>query len=41
MIKGLFRLYGTEGSTNTSGDVVKKLDVVANEAFITSMKRSR
>jgi len=37
---GLFRLYGTEGSTNTSGDVVKKLDVVANESFITSMKRS-
>jgi len=37
---GLFRLLGTEGSTNATGDVVKKLDVIANEAFITSLKRS-
>ena len=38
---GLFRLYGADGSTNTSGDTVKKLDVIANEAFITSLSRSR
>jgi len=38
---GLFKLYGTEGSTNVQGEVVKKLDVVANEAFITSLKRSQ
>jgi len=37
---GLFRLLGVEGSTNATGDVVKKLDVIANEAFITSLKRS-
>jgi fructose-1,6-bisphosphatase I len=37
---GLFKLYGLEGSTNTSGDNVKKLDVVANEAFITALSRS-
>jgi fructose-1,6-bisphosphatase I len=38
---GLFRLLGAEGSTNATGDVVKKLDVIANESFITSLKRSR
>jgi len=38
---GLFRLYGAEGSTNVQGEVVKKLDVVANQAFITSFKRSK
>lgn len=37
---GLFRLYGAEGSTNVQGEIVKKLDIVANEAFITSLKRS-
>jgi fructose-1,6-bisphosphatase I len=37
---GLFRLLGAEGSTNATGDQVKKLDVIANEAFITSLKRS-
>lgn len=37
---GLFKLYGVEGSTNATGDVVKKLDIIANEAFITSLKRS-
>jgi len=37
---GLFRLYGIEGSTNVQGEVVKKLDVVANNAFQTSFKRS-
>jgi fructose-1,6-bisphosphatase I len=38
---GLFDLYGLEGSTNATGDTVKKLDVLANEAFITSLKRCR
>ena len=37
---GLFKLLGVEGSTNATGDAVKKLDVIANEAFITSLKRS-
>jgi fructose-1,6-bisphosphatase I len=37
---GLFRLLGVEGSTNATGDQVKKLDVIANESFITSLKRS-
>jgi len=37
---GLFHLYGEEGSTNVQGEIVKKLDVLANEAFITSIKRS-
>jgi fructose-1,6-bisphosphatase I len=39
---GLFDLYGTAGgSTNVQGEVVKKLDVIANESFITSLKRSQ
>lgn len=37
---GLFRLYGAEGSQNVQGETVKKLDVIANESFITSLKRS-
>ena len=37
---GLFELYGAEGSTNVQGEQVKKLDVVANEAFITALRRS-
>jgi len=38
---GIFNLYGLEGSTNVQGEEVKKLDVVANESFITSLKRSK
>lgn len=38
---GIFDLYGAEGSTNVQGEVVKKLDVIANEAFITALKRSK
>jgi len=38
---GLLDLYGLEGSSNTSGDQVKKLDVLANEAFKTSLTRCR
>lgn len=37
---GLLDLYGAQGSTNVQGEEVKKLDVVANDAFITSLKRS-
>eukprot|EP01114_Cavostelium_apophysatum_P012164 TRINITY_DN2699_c0_g1_i1.p1 TRINITY_DN2699_c0_g1~~TRINITY_DN2699_c0_g1_i1.p1 ORF type:complete len:368 (+),score=79.86 TRINITY_DN2699_c0_g1_i1:90-1106(+) len=37
---GLFRLYGAEGSTNVQGETVKKLDVVANNAFINSLRLS-
>jgi len=38
---GLLHLYGEEGSTNVQGEQVKKLDLIANEAFITSLKRSK
>lgn len=38
---GLFRLQGEEGSINVQGENVKKLDVIANEAFITALTRSR
>lgn len=38
---GLLDLYGLEGSVNTTGDQVKKLDVLANEAFKTSLTRCR
>lgn len=38
---GIFDLYGVEGTTNVQGEVVKKLDVIANEAFITALKRSK
>lgn len=37
---GLFRLFGVEGTQNATGDQVKKLDVVANNAFKTSLERS-
>jgi len=37
---GLFHLLGVEGSTNATGDTVKKLDIIANDSFITSLKRS-
>jgi len=37
---GLLRLLGMEGSTNVQGEAVKKLDVIANESFITCLKRS-
>jgi len=37
---GLMRLLGQEGSVNVQGEQVKKLDVVANNAFITSFTRS-
>jgi fructose-1,6-bisphosphatase I len=34
---GIFKLYGLDGSSNTSGDAVKKLDVFANDIFINSL----
>jgi fructose-1,6-bisphosphatase I len=37
---GLLNLYGAEGSTNVQGEVVKKLDVVSNEAFTSALRRS-
>jgi fructose-1,6-bisphosphatase I len=38
---GILDLHGLDGSTNVQGEEVKKLDVVANQAFITSLLRSR
>jgi fructose-1,6-bisphosphatase I len=38
---GLANLYGLSGASNTSGDVQKKLDVLANEVFVNSLKSSR
>lgn len=37
---GMANLYGTAGNVNTTGDVQKKLDVLANEVFINSLKSS-
>jgi len=37
---GIFDLYGLQGSTNVQGEEVKKLDVIANTAFIQSLSRS-
>jgi len=36
---GIFNLYGLQGETNVQGEEVKKLDVIANVAFIESLKR--
>jgi fructose-1,6-bisphosphatase I len=38
---GLANLYGLAGNTNTTGDVVKKLDVLSNEVFINTLKNSK
>lgn len=37
---GLTGLYGLDGSTNATGDDVKKLDVLANDIFINSLQFS-
>ncbi|KAG1708814.1 hypothetical protein DVH05_022435 [Phytophthora capsici] len=37
---GLTGLYGLDGSENATGDQVKKMDVLANEVFINSLKFS-
>jgi fructose-1,6-bisphosphatase I len=37
---GLLNLYGAQGSTNVQGEQQQKLDVLANDAMITSLRRS-
>lgn len=37
---GLAQLYGIAGSTNITGDEVKKLDVLSNELMINMLKSS-
>ncbi|CAG0880187.1 unnamed protein product [Darwinula stevensoni] len=37
---GIHHLFGVAGSTNTTGDEVKKLDVLANELFINLLRSS-
>ncbi|KDO33127.1 fructose-1,6-bisphosphatase [Saprolegnia parasitica CBS 223.65] len=37
---GLTGLYGLDGSTNSTGDDVKKLDLLSNEIFINSLRNS-
>ncbi|TMW57173.1 hypothetical protein Poli38472_003098 [Pythium oligandrum] len=37
---GLTGLYGLDGSENSTGDAVKKLDVLANDIFINALKSS-
>ncbi|XP_071488661.1 fructose-1,6-bisphosphatase 1-like [Diadema antillarum] len=37
---GISRLYGIEGSVNTTGDQQKKLDVISNDLFINALKSS-
>ncbi|EGR33939.1 hypothetical protein IMG5_030200 [Ichthyophthirius multifiliis] len=37
---GIAKLYGQAGIENTSGDSVKKLDVLSNEVFINSLRSS-
>ncbi|XP_071794926.1 fructose-1,6-bisphosphatase 1-like [Asterias amurensis] len=37
---GIAKLYGIAGSTNTTGDEQKKLDVLANDLFINSLRSS-
>jgi fructose-1,6-bisphosphatase I len=38
---GILNLYGVDGGSNASGDQQKKLDVLANEAFKTSITRCK
>jgi len=38
---GIANLYGLAGAENTSGDQVKKLDVIANEVFINCLLSSK
>jgi fructose-1,6-bisphosphatase I len=37
---GIFRLYGMAGHSNTTGDDVKKLDVLSNDLFINMLRAS-
>ena len=34
---GIAGLYGLDGSTNSTGDDVKKLDILANDTFISAL----
>jgi fructose-1,6-bisphosphatase I len=38
---GIANLYGIAGSENTSGDQVKKLDIISNEVWINCLKNSK
>ena len=38
---GIAGLYGLDGATNTSGDEVKKLDMLSNDVFINALKHSK
>lgn len=38
---GIAGLYGLDGSTNATGDDVKKLDIIANDTFVNSLLHSR
>jgi fructose-1,6-bisphosphatase I len=38
---GIAGLYGLDGSTNATGDDVKKLDMLSNDVFINALKNSR
>jgi fructose-1,6-bisphosphatase I len=38
---GIAGLYGLDGATNTSGDEVKKLDMLSNDVFINALKNSK
>jgi len=38
---GIAGLYGLDGSTNATGDDVKKLDVLSNDVFINALKNSK
>lgn len=38
---GLLSLYGMQGTMNTTGDDQKKLDVIANDIFINSLKHTK
>ena len=37
---GMFNLYGNTLTSNTTGDIQKKLDIMANEVFINALKNS-
>jgi len=38
---GIAGLYGLDGSTNATGDDVKKLDMLSNDVFINALKNSK
>ena len=40
ILNSIFNLYGEEGRINVQGELVKKLDVLANVVFIDFLRRS-